>query len=88
MTSAQAKERIQEHLLQLGYREKRGRRYLYLIHPDGKARYKLTTRTITGQAWVEGVGWVTRRYARSLIQIAQRLAAGGRPDPAGEQRHE
>ena len=35
MTSVQAKERIERHLLSKGYSRKDGQKHTYLLHPDG-----------------------------------------------------
>lgn len=41
MTSAQARERVERHLLSKGYSRKEGQKHTYLVHPDGSARYML-----------------------------------------------
>jgi hypothetical protein len=49
MTSTQARERIERHLLGKGYISHEGQKHTYLVHPDGTARYMLTSRTVKRQ---------------------------------------
>jgi hypothetical protein len=72
MTSAQAKERVERHLLSKGYSRHDGQKHTYLVHPDGTARYMLTSRTIKRQKRFED-GWVNVSRAASLIEVAKRL---------------
>ena len=72
MTSMQAKERIERHLLGKGYSRKEGQKHTYLAHPDGSARYMLTSRTVKRQKRFED-GWVNVSRAASLIEVARRL---------------
>jgi len=55
MTSVQAKERIERHLLNQGYSRKDGAKHTYLLHPDGVHRWKLTSRTVQQQTCPEPV---------------------------------
>ena len=72
MTSVQAKERIERHLLSKGYSRKEGQRHTYLLHPDGAHRWKLTSRTVQKQKRFEW-GWHNVSRAASLIEVARRL---------------
>jgi hypothetical protein len=72
MTSAQAKERVERHLLGKGYSRKDGQKHTYLMHPDGAHRWKLTSRTVQQQKRFED-GWVNVSRAASLIDVARRL---------------
>ena len=72
MTSVQAKERIERHLLSKGYSRHDGQRHTYLVHPDGSVRYMLTSRTVKRQKRFED-GWVNVSRAASLIDVAKRL---------------
>jgi hypothetical protein len=72
MTSAQAKERVERHLLGKGYISHEGQKHTYLVHPDGTARYMLTSRTVKRQKRFEW-GWVNVSRAASLIDVARRL---------------
>jgi hypothetical protein len=75
MTSTQAKEGIERHLLAKGYTRKQGQRHTYLLHPDGQARYMLTSRTVKRQKRFEW-GWQNVSRAASLIDVAKRLGDG------------
>jgi len=72
MTSTQAKERIERHLLSKGWSRHDGQKHTYLVHPDGSARYMLTSRTVKRQKRFED-GWVNVSRAASLIAVARRL---------------
>jgi|GEM_PF-6030828 len=72
MTSVQAKERIERHLLGKGYSRQQGPKHTYLVRADGSARYMLTSRTIKRQKRFED-GWVNVSPAASLIEVAKRL---------------
>jgi len=72
MTSAQAKERVERALASKGYARKEGQKHTYFVHPDGSARYMLTSRTIKHQKRFED-GWVNVSCAASLIDVARRL---------------
>ena len=72
MTSVQAKERIERHLLSKGYSRKEGQRHTYLLHADGVHRWKLTSRTVQKQKRFEW-GWHSVSRAASLIEVARRL---------------
>jgi len=72
MTSAQAKQRIEWHLLGKGYRRQQGQKHTYLLHPDGVYRWKLTSRSVQRQKHFDW-GWQNVSPAASLIDVAQRL---------------
>jgi len=72
MTAIEAKERIERHLLSKGYSRKEGQKHTYLVHPNGSARYMLTSRTVKRQKRFED-GWVNVSRAASLIAVARRL---------------
>jgi hypothetical protein len=72
MTSAQAKERVERALLSKGYSRHDGQKHTYLVHPDGTARYMLTSRTVKRQKRFEW-GWHSVSRAASLIEVARRL---------------
>jgi hypothetical protein len=72
MTAIEAKERIERHLLSKSYSRHDGQRHTYLVHPDGSARYMLTSRTVKRQKHFED-GWVNVSRAASLIEVARRL---------------
>ena len=73
MTSAQAREKIERHPLDKGYRRKDGQKHTYLVHPDGVYRWKLTSRTVQQQKHFDD-GWQNVSRAASLIAVAKRLA--------------
>ena len=72
MTAIQAKERIERHLLSKGYSRHEGQKHTYLVHPDGSARYMLTSRTVKRQKRFDW-GWENVGRAASLIEVARRL---------------
>jgi hypothetical protein len=72
MTTTQAKERVERHLLNKGYSRHEGQKHTYLVHPDGSARYMLTSRTVKRQKRFED-GWQNVSRAASLIAVARRL---------------
>jgi len=81
MTSAQAKECIEGYLREKGYSRKacpersrrEAQRHTYWVNSDGSHRFRLSSTTITPQGYLPGIGWHTRRPAKSLIRVAQNL---------------
>ena len=64
--------RIERHLLSKGYSRHEGQKHTYFVHPDGSARYMLTSRTFKRQKRFED-GWVNMSRAASPIEVAKRL---------------
>ncbi len=72
MTAIEAKQRIERHLVDKGYRRTEGQKHTYMLHSDGLYRWKLTSRTVQRQKRFEG-GWLNISRAASLIEVAKRL---------------
>jgi hypothetical protein len=72
MTAAEAKQRIERHLIGKGYSRKEGQKHTYMLHTDGVYRWKLTSRTVQRQKRFDG-GWLNISRSASLIEVAKRL---------------
>ena len=72
MTAAEAKQRIEWHLIGKGYSRAEGQKHTYMLHTDGVYRWKLTSRTVQRQKRFDW-GWQNNSRAASLIEVAKRL---------------